>query len=289
MSRATEEEAMLKPTVVGLILLVSASAAGADRRVALMPIRTTNVDAALVPSLDAVLGVELAALGGYEVITAGDIESMLDFERQRDLLTCDDGCVAEIGGALGVDRIVRTHIGRLGGSFVLDMALINTVAGRAEARIYETTAGHEDELIALIRHSVARLVTQHAVEVAAETREPEPPEAPEGRGPKAAAAPEASDVASPTGTPSLGGWLTVAAGTVAIVGGAVGHHVGSQGHDEAVRITGDVAIGVGAAAALAGLFWVGLSSAGAGDGSPNRVAVAPVVGSTVGARFGLWW
>ncbi len=49
------------------------------------------------------------------VTTIADLNAMLQAEAAKDLLDCDDvSCAAEIGGAVGADRILAGSIGRIG-------------------------------------------------------------------------------------------------------------------------------------------------------------------------------
>jgi len=52
---------------------------------------------------------------GCSVIARSDIEAMLGLEKLKDTLSCDStACLAEIGGALGVDEIVNGAVGKVG-------------------------------------------------------------------------------------------------------------------------------------------------------------------------------
>jgi hypothetical protein len=64
---------------------------------------------------------------GLEVITPANVAAVLGAERQRQLLGCtESGCLAEIGGALGVDYIVRGVLAQLEDSAALSLALVDT-------------------------------------------------------------------------------------------------------------------------------------------------------------------
>src|SRR5690606_27319445 len=93
------------------------------------------------------------------VVAGRDIQAMLGFEREKDVLGCTDAsCLAEIGGALGVDRILAGHIGMVGETYVVNIKLINIRQATTEARVYETVSGKQDLLINTIRTSVHRLL-----------------------------------------------------------------------------------------------------------------------------------
>ncbi len=106
---------------------------------------------------DAVIGVMAAAIGrlGHTVISTSDIRAMLGFERQKALLGCesDTSCIAEIGGALGVDLIVSGTLGELGGTFNLSLTLLASDQAKVEAR-FTGTAGSEAALPATAERGV---------------------------------------------------------------------------------------------------------------------------------------
>src|SRR5690606_9289135 len=58
-------------------------------------------------------------------VSASDIESMIGFERQRDLVGCDSvSCMTEIGGALGVDALLQIKLATLGNTAILTGTLL---------------------------------------------------------------------------------------------------------------------------------------------------------------------
>ena len=103
---------------------------------------------------------EIQALGVYDNVVAGrDIATMVGFERQREMIGCDHAeCLVELGGALGVDRLVSGHVAKLGETFVVQIKLINITEQKTEARVYQTVKGKEDILIQTIKDSVKKLV-----------------------------------------------------------------------------------------------------------------------------------
>ncbi len=163
---------MWRCALLTLVLAASATArAGDQNAVAVLDIQGTGVEPNLLPTLTEVLTAELAARGTYKVIAGRDIQSMLGFEQQKDILGCTDAaCLAEIGGALGVERIVASHIGRVGSTYVVNIKLINIRMATTEARVYETVRGEVDTLIDTVRKSVAKLLGSSAAGTA--TTEP---------------------------------------------------------------------------------------------------------------------
>jgi hypothetical protein len=105
-----------------------------------------GVEAATVALFtDALVG-ELRRSPGVSVMTDADVAAVIGVERQRQLLGCSDSsCLTEIGGALGVDRIVHGSVGRVGGSLVVNLTSIDPAAGRPVASVSERLKGGSDE------------------------------------------------------------------------------------------------------------------------------------------------
>jgi hypothetical protein len=71
---------------------------------------------------------------GAQVISAEEIRSMIQVEGEKQQLGCHSdkelACLAEIGGALGVERVVIGSLGRLGKTYVYSLKLVDV--GHAE-------------------------------------------------------------------------------------------------------------------------------------------------------------
>ncbi|MDP2340566.1 MAG: hypothetical protein Q8O67_06395 [Deltaproteobacteria bacterium] len=88
------------------------------------------------------LAAAVADASKCEVITRQDIASMIEVEAERASCGGDvsDSCLAEIGNALGVDRVVAGTVARLGASTTVTARLLNMKAGKVELRAEETTS-----------------------------------------------------------------------------------------------------------------------------------------------------
>jgi hypothetical protein len=135
--------------------------AGGGGKVAVLDIHTTSINPDYVEILTEILSTEIEATGHYDSVIAGrDIATMMGFEKQRDLVGCNDTeCLVELGGALGVDRIIAGHVAKIGKSYIVQIKLINIVTQQPERRIYETVKGTEDVLVTTIKECVAKLVS----------------------------------------------------------------------------------------------------------------------------------
>jgi len=101
---------------------------------------------------------------GLQVLADSDIAAMLGVERNRQMLGCSDAtCLAEIGGALGVDRIVHGSVGRIGGSLVVNLSSIDSKRGVAVASATERLRSESDEaFLDALPRLVAELLRESA-------------------------------------------------------------------------------------------------------------------------------
>lgn len=98
----------------GALLLTASAPAHADEglTVAVLNIAGESGDEALRGSLVDALAVELGKQPALKVITKNEIDSMLGLEKVRDAMGCSEvSCYAEIGGALGADRLLSGSLG----------------------------------------------------------------------------------------------------------------------------------------------------------------------------------
>ncbi len=146
---------------VALLCLASAPTATDATPIAVFDFAAVGLgdetDRGLGRSLAAIVAAEVQALG-HRTISSADLDAMLSLEKQKDLLGCEENtsCLAEIGGALGVELMVAGTIGRLGGSYTLTLTLIDT--RRAEVRQrFQGEAGSTDVLANTARRGVGVL------------------------------------------------------------------------------------------------------------------------------------
>ncbi len=86
--------------------------------------------------LTVLLSGELGQREGLRTITPSEISSMLGLEAQRQLLGCtDSSCLAELGGALGVEYLVTGDAARVGGQYVLTLSLVDVVRAHTLRRV----------------------------------------------------------------------------------------------------------------------------------------------------------
>ena len=123
--------------------------AAAPRRVkvAMMPLAALGgVSPETAQLLGDALAGELRRRPGVSVLTRSDVAALLGAERTRQMLGCtDSGCIAELGGALGADRIVHGSIGRVGESLVVNLSALDPRRAATAASVSERLRGGGEE------------------------------------------------------------------------------------------------------------------------------------------------
>ena len=135
--------------------------AAAAVKIAVLTLSATGVDPNLAQNLSEVLLTEVSNLGRYQVIGSSDIKEMVGFEAQRQLATCDEGsCLAELGGALGVDRVLSGNIGKVEDVYLLNLKVIDMKKAQVVARTSGQVQGGAAKLLEHLREQVAKLFIQ---------------------------------------------------------------------------------------------------------------------------------
>ena len=91
------------------------------------------------------------------VLGSSDLQAMLSMEQQKAALGCeDDGCLAELGGALGVPLLFSADVGKVGGRFMLNMKILRVDEANVAARLTLVYAS-VDEMIQELNEAVDAL------------------------------------------------------------------------------------------------------------------------------------
>ncbi|MCC7381025.1 MAG: PEGA domain-containing protein [Deltaproteobacteria bacterium] len=149
----------------GVMLLVVATPATPAARslghIAVLEIRVGGgVDPAIAGPLTARLA-EVIGKRGHSVIAPDDIRAMLEQEMQRQLVGCtDEGCLAEIAGALGADALVAGRLSKLEHGFAFSLSLVDARAARALAHTSQTWGGESIALLELIAPMIDLLLAE---------------------------------------------------------------------------------------------------------------------------------
>lgn len=112
-----------------------------------------------VPSiLTETLAGETGVVSGCDVVSQADIIAMLDYEKQKAVCTDgSDSCLAEVGAALGAERVVAGTIGRLGSEYVLTTRLMNVKKGAVESRAEIPVSGPPEQLRRAAKNAARRM------------------------------------------------------------------------------------------------------------------------------------
>jgi hypothetical protein len=100
-----------------------------------------------VSVFDEALAGELRRRPGVSVVAESDLAALLGVEKKRQMLSgcADSGCLAELGGALGADRVVHGSVGRVGSSLVITISSLDAPRARTVASVSERLKGAGDE------------------------------------------------------------------------------------------------------------------------------------------------
>jgi len=251
---------VLTALAVALVLAVPAQAAK-KTKIAVLDVRAVGTfDPKSIEGLSTLIASELSRSEQVEVTSGSDIRAMIGFDRERQLLGCSEtGCLAEIGGALGVDYLRSTAVSQIGGVWLLTLSLLDVGRAKANKRITKRCDAAKDLIDASIQavSEVMDALHPSSAAVATITRPPpettgqpppveQPPVKPEPVEPtsgQAAVKPDPVEPArgatqtTPARAPStavattqtqapeapsnLGSWLMVGGGAAVAAGGAV--------------------------------------------------------------------
>ena len=102
---------------------------------------------------------QFASSGRFErIIGASDVRDMLDLEQQKNVLGCDDsGCLAELGGALGVPYLVTSSVGKVGSRLMLNIKLLAVEEARVSGRI-SALYDDEDQLVDGLSTEISKML-----------------------------------------------------------------------------------------------------------------------------------
>ncbi len=137
-----------EPTTVRVTCARAAAArAGRTTKVVLLPlVPLGGVGRETAQLLGDALAGELRRRPGVSVLTQSDVSALLGVEKTRQMLGCAEaGCMAEIGGALGADRVVHGSLGRVGASLVVNLSALDPKRAASAASVSERLRGGRDE------------------------------------------------------------------------------------------------------------------------------------------------
>lgn len=168
----------------------------APPKLAVLPVAAgEGIPATTAAAITEALSGEVRRRSGAEVVTQREIAAVLTLERQKAMLGCtSDACVAELGGALGCDRLVSGDLAKLGESFLLHLRLVETARARVVAQADRRLRGGTiDDVLDALPGMVGELFQPAPVKAAAPAAAPAP----------AAAAAPSAEAPSPLAAPPV--------------------------------------------------------------------------------------
>jgi len=101
---------------------------------------------------------EALGRGTHKVIGKADIKSLIGYEKIKDALGCEEAsCLAEIGGALGVDLILVGNVSLFDEVFLLNLRLIDPRKAEVSARVSRKVRGGRAALLDAVSPAVGEL------------------------------------------------------------------------------------------------------------------------------------
>ncbi len=153
---------------MALVAVLGAARGPAPTAIAVLPVGKDPTAAALPAVIDEVVLAAAQSAGNFRVIGQSDINALLGLEKQKDLLGCAEqsGCMTEIGGALGVDKLMSVSVSRAGKDWVVTAKLINVQTTEVDNRLVDFIGGDVDQLLKALPVVVKRLLTGTKSELA---------------------------------------------------------------------------------------------------------------------------
>jgi hypothetical protein len=148
--------------IVASLALVLAVVPTAPKKIAIMDVRADGgADPVIGSQLTARIAEVVGRRTGTSVIAPDDLRALLEQETRKQLVGCtDDGCLAEIAGALGVDALVSGRISKIEKGFAFSMSLIEAKEARALGHASEVWGGESIALLDLVAPMVDILFSE---------------------------------------------------------------------------------------------------------------------------------
>ena len=136
----------------------AAAPQGAKIKLLVVGIAARGLDQTAADLFGEALVGELRKRPMLKVTDHNDISAVLGVDREKQLLGCtDSACMAEIGGALGVDLLVRGTLGRVGKLLLVNLTLIDPKKPDSATTVSEQAKSSADEAFF---EQIPRLVDQ---------------------------------------------------------------------------------------------------------------------------------
>jgi len=229
--------AALAATLI-LIALIPSARAAERVRVPSIAIPDSKALGAVDPKSVAALSSLTASEAAHhpvKVLAGSDLQALLGLEKQRQMMGCTDtSCMAQIGGALGVEYLLVTDVGEVGGRWLLTMTLLDVARVVALTRVTKQ-ARTVGDLVDLVPAGIDETLSLPGL--ARPQPEPARPEVakPEVK-PEPAAAPTPAvhaETKASMSTQKIAGFALIGVGAAAAIGGVAAGAVALKQHSDA--------------------------------------------------------
>jgi len=142
--------------------------AGEKKKIAVMDLKAeTKIEKGTANILNELLLTEVQNTGTFEVLGSSDVLSMLDLEEKKMRLSActENSCLAEIGGALGVNLMLVASVGGVGDKYLVSVKLLDVAEAKVITRITEMVEREDTLLITAIKRAVAKVCQAGGAEV----------------------------------------------------------------------------------------------------------------------------
>src|SRR5512145_559829 len=109
-----------------------------------------------------VAAAEASRVGGFSVLSQGDVAAQLGVEKTRQMLGCteDESCMLEIAGALAAERLLTGSVTLVDGTYLLAVKLVDARKARSLARVGDTLREpSQAELVDAVRRLAHEVLT----------------------------------------------------------------------------------------------------------------------------------
>ncbi|HOX45383.1 MAG TPA: PEGA domain-containing protein [Myxococcota bacterium] len=135
------------------------AAPAARQKIAVLELAARGVAGDTARSLTDVVAREVDRSGLFTTLSADDIRAMLQHLEHRQSLGCtDEACLAELGGALGVELVLSGAVGKVGETWVVSLTLLDVRRAVVIAREERTAHGAADALLVEARSAARALL-----------------------------------------------------------------------------------------------------------------------------------
>ena len=131
-----------------------------SNKIAILDLAAAGVEGHLAKNLTDIVTVEMKKFKGLSVVSRQEINTMLQFEQQKQSMGCEDdiSCFAEIGAAWACIIWPLAAWATFEGVYVINLKLLHIMKARVVNRVTETYKGPQKNLVMAARAAVEQLL-----------------------------------------------------------------------------------------------------------------------------------